>query len=197
MGSAALKLPTAEELYFELLEQLQTLPEPLVGEILEGELCMSPRPAARHATAASTLGMELGYHFHRRSGEEPPGGWWILDEPELHLGFQVLVPDLAGWKRESLPTLPDAAFFTQAPEWVCEVVSPSTERIDRGPKMTRYGTEGVRYLWLVNPVLQFIEVYAIVDGLWQRKSFHEGDVKARLVPFEAIELDLSRLWEMG
>ena len=124
-------------------------PEHKVAEILDGELFLSPRPAPRHAVASSALGMAIG--GVRSTGTGGPGGWWILDEPELHFGDDVVVPDLAGWRRERMPAIPDAAFFTLAPDWVCEVLSPSTERIDRGRKLRIYAEAGVAHAWLVNP----------------------------------------------
>src|SRR5512142_1943672 len=108
-------------------DDLLGLPSHVVGELLEGSLVVSPRPASRHARAASGLGGELHGPFQR--GRGGPGGWIILDEPELHLGGNVLVPDLAGWRRERMPQLPDVAAFELAPDWVCEVLSASTQAI--------------------------------------------------------------------
>jgi hypothetical protein len=117
-------------------DDLLQVPAHRVGEIVDGDLHVSPRPASRHALASSGLGSALGPPFH--NGRGGPGGWWILDEPELHLGPDVLVPDLAGWRRERMPEFPDTAAFTLAPDWVCEVVSPSTEGLDRARKMPAY-----------------------------------------------------------
>ena len=105
------------------------LPEHVIGEILNGQLITQPRSAPKHARASSIVGSELvGPYDQGRGG---PGGWWILDEPEMHLGPHILVPDLAGWRRERMPALPDEAYFALAPDWVCEVLSPGTARIDR------------------------------------------------------------------
>ncbi len=131
-------------------EDVLNAPENKVAEILDGELFLSPRPAPRHAVAAVGCSGALGRPFD--DGVGGPGGWWILDEPELHFGEQVVVPDLAGWRRERLPAMPDEAFFSLAPDWVCEVLSPSTERIDRGRKLRIYAEAGVAHAWLVNPV---------------------------------------------
>src|SRR4051812_44978930 len=100
---------------------LARLPPHVVGEIVDGVLQVSPRPASPHARAASTLQVDLGGPFDR--GRGGPGGWWIVVEPELRFGADVVVPDLAGWRRERLPTWPDVPFFTLAPDWVCEVLS--------------------------------------------------------------------------
>jgi Uma2 family endonuclease len=139
-------------------EDLLKVPDHLVAEILEGELYASPRPSVQHALAASSLGAELGGPFHQ--GRGGPGGWWILDEPELHLDREVVVPDLAGWRRSRLPQLPDAAAITTAPGWVCEILSPSTEALDRVAKLPVYAREGVTHVWFVNPEYKRWKCYA-------------------------------------
>ena len=173
-------------------EDLVGLPGHLVGEILGGELHVSPRPSASHALAASTLQSDLGTTFQR--GRGGPGGWWILSEPELHLGEDVAVPDLAGWRRDRLPRVPDAPFLTLVPDWVCEVVSPSTERIDRVRKLPLYAREGVRYAWLVNPKTRTLEVFRNEGTRWVLLASHADDAQVRAEPFEAVELDLLALW---
>jgi Uma2 family endonuclease len=173
-------------------EDLLRVPDHQVAEILDGDLHTSPRPAPRHSAASSALGSELWTTFHR--GRGGPGGWWILDEPELHLGGDVLVPDLAGWRRERLPAIPDTPAFTLAPDWVCEVASPSTERLDRAKKMPAYAREGVPHLWLVNPAPKTLEVYRLVDGHWLLLVTHEGSAVVRAEPFDAVELELGPLW---
>ncbi|MCC6750180.1 MAG: Uma2 family endonuclease [Deltaproteobacteria bacterium] len=171
---------------------LEALPEHVVGEIIDGELVVSPRPAARHAQASSVLGSDLGTPFHR--GRGGPGGWILLDEPELHFLADVLVPDLAGWRRERLPEVPDVAAFTLAPDWVCEVISPSTEGIDRTGKMRIYAREGVGHLWFVNPKPETLEVYRREAAGWLLVATNQGDVTVRAEPFDAIELELAGLW---
>ncbi len=166
----------------------------LVAEIIDGVLYTSPRPGSPHARAASVLGIDLGGPFYR--GRGGPGGWVILDEPELHLGPEpdVLVPDLAGWRRERMPEVPDAPAFTLAPDWICEVLSASTEAIDRAEKMPVYAREGVQHLWLVDPVLQTLESYRLEAGAWRLLKTYRGDRVVRAEPFDAIELDLAALW---
>jgi hypothetical protein len=173
-------------------EDLLQVPDHKVAEILDGDLHVSPRPASRHALASSGLGSLLGPPFHM--GRGGPGGWWILDEPELHLGRDVLVPDLAGWRRERLPVFPDTAAFTLAPDWLCEVISPSTEGLDRGRKMPAYAREGVRHLWLLNPLSRTLEVCGLADGRWVLLATHVGSVAVRAEPFTEVELDLAPLW---
>jgi Uma2 family endonuclease len=173
-------------------EDLEALPPYQVGEILGGELFASPRPAARHALTSSSLGGQLFGPFHR--GQNGPGGWWILDEPELHFGSDVLVPDLAGWRRERMPHVPDAPFFTLAPDWVCEVLSPSTAKVDLVRKLPRYAQAGVGHAWLIDPVLRALEVFRHEEGRWVLASTFAGNERVRAEPFDAIELELEALW---
>ncbi|MEA2625799.1 MAG: hypothetical protein QOD06_1844, partial [Candidatus Binatota bacterium] len=144
---------------------LEALPENVVGEIVDGELFASPRPASPHALAETTIGSDVVSRFHGPpGGADRPGGWWILMEPELHLGQDVLVPDLAGWRRERMPKFPNVAAFTLAPDWLCEVISPSTARLDRSRKMRVYAREGVAHLWLVDPLARILEIYRLENG---------------------------------
>ena len=171
------------------------VPEHMVAEIIDGELVTSPRPASPHALAASAITGRLFDRFNGPpGGSDAPGGWWILAEPELHFGDNVLVPDLAGWRRERLPELRDVPAFTLAPDWVCEVISPSTGRIDRSRKMRIYACEGVRHLWFVDPHPRTLEVYRIEAGSWLVVGVHGGDGVVRAEPFEAIDVDLARWW---
>ena len=173
-------------------EDLRQVPAHLIAEIIDGDLYATPRPAPKHTNASSVLGVQIGGPFHL--GRDGPGGWWILDEPELHVGGDILVPDLAGWRRHRLPGLPDTAAFTLAPDWVCEIVSASTEALDRGKKLAIYAREAVPHFWIINPDNQTLEIYALAAGRWTVAGTHVGDVLVRAEPFEAIELDLSALW---
>ena len=175
-----------------LYAELEKLAPNVVGEVVAEELYVSPRPAARHARAASVLGSKLIGLFDQ--GRGGPDGWLLLFEPELHLGEDVLVPDLAGWRRERMPEMPDVAAFTLAPDWVCEVLSPSTAALDRARKMTVYAREGVRHLWLVDPVLQTLEVFRLEHGGWFLLGTHVHEARVRAEPFEALELELAALW---
>ena len=173
-------------------QDLLAVPDTMLAQIIDGELHALPRPASPHANTSSALGGELWGPF--RMGRGGPGGWWILDEPELHLGPDVLVPDLAGWRREQMPTLPRVPHFTQAPDWICEVLSSSTLRIDRLKKLHIYAREGVSHVWLVDPDQQTLEVYALRNGLYAYLGGHSGEDKVRAEPFDAVELDLSGWW---
>ena len=147
-------------------DDLMALPDNLVAEIIGGELHASPRPAPAHAVAGSSIGALITspYSF----GRGGPGGWWILDEPELHLGPDVLVPDCAGWRKSRMPLRPATAYFPLAPDWICEVLSPSTVQIDRARKLGIYAREGVSHAWLVDPLARTLEVLRLEDGRWAR-----------------------------
>ncbi len=168
-------------------------PPNVVAEVVRGVLYQSPRPATPHALAASAVGEELGPPFKR--GRGGPGGWMILDEPEVHLGEHIVVPDLGGWRRERMPETPHAAFIELTPDWLCEVSSPGTRALDRGDKLEVYAEFGVRHIWLVEPLDRFVEVLRL-DGVTYRIAQHASDdARVRLEPFDAIELDLSILWQ--
>ena len=173
-------------------EDVLNAPENKVAEILDGELFLSPRPAPRHAMAV--VAPRPASRRPSTTDRGGPGGWWILDEPELHFGEHVVVPDLAGWRRERLPVIPDEAFFSLAPDWVCEVLSPSTERIDRGRKLRIYAEAGVAHAWLVKPSERTLEVLHLRDGAWTIVGVCSDSDVVRIEPFEAIELELARLW---
>jgi Uma2 family endonuclease len=174
-------------------EDLESVPPNFVGEIVDGELYVSPRPAFRHSRAATRLGSILEGPFDR--GEEGPGGWLILFEPELHLGGDALVPDLAGWRRERMPEMPDVVAGTLAPDWVCEVLSPSTAVLDREKKMRSYGREGVSHLWLVDLLKQALEVFRLEGQRWSQQGTWSGQLTVQAEPFEALVSKLGLLWE--
>ncbi|HZR84053.1 MAG TPA: Uma2 family endonuclease [Candidatus Binatia bacterium] len=180
-------------------EDLLAVPDNLVAEIVDGELFTSPRPAAPHAIAAAALGGDVLGPFNGPPGHaRGPGGWWILMEPELHFGPDVVVPDFAGWRRERLPRIEDVPYFTLAPDWVCEVASPSTAALDRGRKMGVYARASVPNLWLVDPLARTVEVYRLTEHhgrpAWLLAVTHVGGETVRIEPFDAIELELARWW---
>ncbi|WP_437725088.1 Uma2 family endonuclease [Sorangium sp. So ce861] len=179
---------------------LEAVPPNKMAELVRGTLHVFPRPAPRHAQAETELATELVGAFGR--GRGGPGGWRILVEPELHFPdpeapgeIDALVPDIAGWRRERMPELPKTAYFELAPDWICEVLSPSTEDYDRGEKMPIYAREGVRNAWLVDPIARSLEVYALSSGReWTSVATHRDAARVRVEPFDAIELDLSVVW---
>ena len=166
----------------------------MVGEILFSVLHAHPRPALSYAEVGSALGDELRGPFDR--GRGGPGGWTILYEPELHLGSEpdVVVPDWAGWRRERMPYVPNEPFTKLAPDWVCELLSASTEVVDRRDKMTIYARERVKHAWLIDPTLRTLEVFRLDGETWRMIKVWSDDAKVRAEPFDAIELDLASLW---
>ncbi len=173
-------------------EDLLQVPEHLVAEIIEGELFTSPRPASRHARASTLLGAELVRRFDR--GDGGPGGWWIIDEPELHLGHDVLVPDIAGWRRERMPAFPDVSWFELAPDWICEIVSPKTSRLDRVKKLPRYARYEVAHAWIIDPTARTLEIYQRRGDVSALVATFDGAAVVRAEPFDACELNLGTLW---
>lgn len=169
-------------------------PPNLVAQVADGVLYTHPRPAIPHANVGASLNTLLGAPF--RFGKGGPGGWLLLYEPELHLGREpdILVPDEAGWLRERMPAAPKSPYITLAPDWLCEIVSPSTERFDREVKMPIYLREQVRHVWLIDPIKQALEVYLHCGRAWETLVVHRGPGLVRVPPFDAIELDLAELW---
>lgn len=168
-------------------------PAGMVAELIDGVLHTQPRPATLHAQAATVLGEELGRPFKR--GRGGPGGWILLDEPEVHLGEDVLVPDLGGWRRETLPELPDASYLAVAPDWVAEVLSPSTRRHDRARKLPVYAAHCVHHVWLIDPSAQTLEVLRLDGDTYRLLATHAGDAPVRAGPFEARPLHVGALWQ--
>jgi len=173
-------------------EDLYSIPENMIGEIFDGELFVMPRPSFRHSHAASVISMEISAPFH--IGRGGPGGWIILYEPEICLGENILVPDLAGWKKERLPQPPDENYTTIPPDWVCEILSPSTVRIDRIRKMHIYACFEVKYSWLIDPIAKTLEIFKLESDRWVLLSAYSEHDKVRAEPFQEIEIALQNLW---
>lgn len=167
-------------------------PPNMVAELIRGALHLHPRPALPHGFTGSSLGMEIGGPFQK--GRGGPGGWWIVFEPELHLGDEIVVPDLAGWLRERMPRFPRTAYTSIAPNWVCEVLSPSTRNTDRTDKRDIYGEHGVQWMWLVDPDDRTLEAFERRPEGWLLLGTLEGYVEVRLPPFDAVGFPLVALW---
>ena len=166
-----------------------------VAEVIDGTLYMQPRPAAPHARASSGMGAKISPPFDY--GDGGPGGWWIIDEPELHLGDDIVVPDLAGWRRVTMPKYPTGAYFDLAPDWVCEVLSPSTRAIDLGSKRDIYARECVGHLWFVDPDAKTLEAFEVCEGKWALLATLADDAPVSLPPFDAVTFPLDALWPDG
>ena len=173
-------------------DDLVALPDIVVAEIVNGELHSSPRPGPPHAEAGVAVGGQLVPPFH--AGRGGPGGWRILYEPEIHLGSDILVPDWAGWRRERLPHSPSTAYYPIAPDWACEILSPSTVQLDRAKKLAIYAREQVAHAWLIDPSIGTLEVLRLENGRWTILAAHYGSEVVRADPFAEIEFDLSALW---
>jgi len=163
-----------------------------VAEVIDGKLHTHSRPASPHAKAYSFLGGLLNLRFEH--GDGGPGGWWIINEPELHLGDDILVPDIAGWRRSGMPVYPNVKYFTQSPDWVCEILSPSTRHIDLGRKRAIYAREGVEFLWIVDADARSLDAYMLRKGKWELIDTLSEDADVALPPFEAVCFNLNRLW---
>ncbi len=180
--------PTPRATYQDVLDA----PAHQVAEVINGALHTHPRPAMPHTRAASTLGNKIGGPFDYDAGG--PGGWWIMDAPELHLGEAIIVPDLAGWRRQRMPQHPDTAYVTRPPDWVCEILSPSTREIDLLEKRPLYAHECVGYLWLIEPTDRTLEAFELHEGHWMLIASAKDDDPVTARPFDAITFSLGDLW---
>jgi Uma2 family endonuclease len=185
MAEPATKMVTYEDLY--------RIPENVTGEIIDGELIVTPRPSRKHGYAASSLGGRLtpSYQFGEGGG---PGGWIFLVEPEIGLGENIMVPDVAGWKRALFPVDEDHNWISVPPDWVCEVLSPGTARTDKTVKMPVYARFGIPYLWFIDPAVRTLDAFRLEDGKWVVVGLFVQDDKVRIEPFSDVEIDLSILW---
>jgi len=180
---------------YNLYSELEQLPESLTGEILNGQLYAHPRPGGKHISVATNISIDIGGAYQR--GRGGPGGWRILVEPETHLTLdtEVVVPDVAGWRKERLPTVPEGHKFTVVPDWICEIFSPSTETIDKEIKMPLYANYGVKYLWLIHPIKKQLEAFKLAGNEWvSQGNFKSGEIVC-VEPFDEIEINLDELME--
>ncbi|MFL5318949.1 MAG: Uma2 family endonuclease [Myxococcaceae bacterium] len=172
---------------------LEALPDNVVGELIDGELFASPRPGPRHAQVIGVLNALLWTHLQSASADRP-STWRFLIEPELHFGPNAVVPDVAGWRASRMPTLPETAFIELAPDWICEVASPSTAKLDRKKKLPLYAKAGVNHVWLVDPAIRTLDALQRDGKRWLLLGTWSDDDRAAIEPFSELELDLSALW---
>lgn len=169
-------------------------PPNMVAEIIYGRLYVMPRPRTRHAEVASNLHTWANWNFG--FGGDDENGWCLVSEPELHLGEDVLVPDIGGWRFERMPEQPDAAYYSISPDWVCEVLSKSTKKMDLGVKQEIYASHAIPYLWIVDPIARSIDAFSLEKRNWVKIDTVVGDVEVRLPPFDAVSFRLKRIWDL-
>lgn len=173
---------------------LEALPRSWRGEIIDGTLYAFPRPRSQHADIESLLSADLKNPFQR--GRGGPGGWWILPEPGIELPRSPeIAPDLAGWRREQMPKLPPPKEpIRLVPDWICEILSPSTASYDNIVKRRYYAEIGVGHIWYVDPVRKELEVCRLVEGKWLQLGIFGGDEKVRAEPFGEVEIEMTEWW---
>jgi Uma2 family endonuclease len=188
MNAMALPRPKTKDIY----AQLEALPATMVGEIVNGVLHVHPRPTTEHGIASGELFLELGNPFRR--GRGGPGGWVFIVEEELHLGDDVVVPDISGWRAERFIAKKDTSYSVVPPDWLCEVASPSTRRLDRFEKLPIYARHGVKHCWYVDPIEKTLEVFILVNGVYTIGPTFTDNAAVTAPPFEVHTFDLGILW---
>jgi Uma2 family endonuclease len=171
----------------------EAVPAPYTAHLIDGQLYAMGRPRPRHALVLRRLSFHLE-GFDPGEGVAGPGGWLLLPEVDVRVRQNIVAPDLAGWRRERLPSLPDETPVSLAPDWVCEVLSPGTETFDRGVKATWYASVGVTWLWVVDPEARTLEVFRNDAGAWRPEGRWQGEAEVKAAPFEALTWPLGSLW---
>lgn len=174
-------------------EDLLAVPPHLIAEIIGGQLVTHPRPAPRHLLCTSRLGPIIACSYDWQIGFQSDG-WWVLDRPEQHLDEEILVPDIAGWRTERMPELPDTAWFSMVPDWVCEVIYPATARYIRCEKRDIYAANGVEHLWHIDPSNRLLEVFELSSSNWVLIKTWRDDERVAAPPFPNAPFNLGRLW---
>lgn len=187
MSSVAPKLAT----YADLIG----LPADVRAEVIAGEIVTTPSPLPRHSHVQRSAGRFIGGPFQDDDGRGGPGGWWIFVEVDVALGHHDIVrPDVTGWRKERLPRPGAVRPIDVVPDWVCEVLSPATAARDRVHKRNLYARSGVPYYWLIDPVSRVLEALKLQEGVWVELGVHDDQSIARIAPFDAIELEVGRLF---
>ncbi|MGA2936177.1 MAG: Uma2 family endonuclease [Syntrophobacteraceae bacterium] len=177
-------------------DDLFSIPDNMTGEIIAGELIVTPRPSRKHGYVAYSLGGRLtpSYQFGEGGG---PGGWIFIAEPEIGFGEDILVPDVAAWKRARFPVDEGHNWISVSPAWICEVLSPRTARMDKTGKMPVYARSGVQHLWLIDPLARTLDAFRLEEGKWVVIGLFVQNDRVRVEPFQETLLDLSDLWLEG
>ncbi len=179
------------------LEDLEAVPAHLAAELIQGVLYTMARPKLRHQNAGTLLAGEINGPFQR--GRGGPGGWWIIIEPGIAipaLDVAELSPDIAGWRRERLPILPEER-VTVVPDWVCEVLSPTTRRHDQRIKRPLYAQAGVPWMWVVDVDARTVVISRNEAGKWLELAIFGDEDTMRAEPFESHPIELRDLWSSG
>lgn len=175
------------------LADLDALPKGVKGEIIGGVMYTMTRPRGHHQRTGLEIGADLRDPFMR--GRGGPGGWWILPEPGIELpNTPEISPDVAGWRRERLPSLPADAAITVVPDWVCDILSPTTRRHNLLIKKPYYAKVGVPYHWIVDLDARTIATYRLENARWVELGVFGDERDARIEPFEAVALDVASWW---
>ncbi len=193
MSSSLVEAPIRPSEREATYQDVLDAPPSMVAQLIHGKLYTMPRPAPPHVHAQFLLANEIHSHFWFGGGSV--GGWRIYNEPEVHFGKDVLVPDIAGWRYERMTALPKTAYFPISPDWVCEVLSESTKRFDLGEKRDIYAEHGVGYLWLVDPIVRQLDAFSLRNAEWELIDTLVGDTDACLPPFEEVTFNLGPIWD--
>ncbi len=181
-----------EKLHAELLDGMIYIDGVPLGSVVP-TVGMAPAQLPRHAKSQRVLGKIIGGPFDDDHGDGGPGGWWIFIEVDVLLASGTVRPDLSGWRRERLPQ-PDVRPIATRPDWVCEIISPTSIRQDRVAKRRAYAKAGIPHYWIVDPDARTLEALELQSDRWlEVGTWSEGDV-ARIAPFEPVEVPVGRLF---
>ncbi len=169
------------------------MPDDVRAEIVAGAIVVAPAPRPRHSKTQGALRRFIGGPFDDDDGRGGPGGWWIFIEVDVRLGRDIVRPDLPGWRRERLAD-PDAPPIETVPDWICEVISKSNAAHDRVTKRRLYAEAGVRHYWIADPEARTLETFTLEAGRWTDAGSFDETARARIAPFDGVELDVGALF---